>query len=106
MKHPLINPKSTHYQDGGKPAIQRIEENLSLMECIGFSRGNIIKYQYRAKLKGQEQQDIEKLESYKAYYAFLLEILIDNEINKADVHYLTLSQLYKELRIDIDYSID
>ena len=76
MKHPLLNPKSKHYQKAGcKPAIQELEERLNIYECIGYAKGNINKYSYRIDQKGQEKTDAEKIETYEKYQLLLETVL-------------------------------
>ncbi len=68
-KHPLINKKqSPHYDTKDKPAIQQLEEEMSVIEMQGFVYGNIFKYKYRQDHKGQKDSDLEKIETYENYY--------------------------------------
>ena len=71
MKHPLINPNSKHYDAGGKTAIEELEEMLTIREMIGFCKGNIFKYEYRAEHKGQKESDFKKIQTYKDYLDLL-----------------------------------
>lgn len=112
MKHPLLNPNSKHYQkEGCKPAIQELEEQLNIYECLGYARGNIIKYSYRIDQKGQVKSDAEKLKTYEKYFYFLLDILPNIAyfiIPKDQVGFLLstpMSEVYKLLNIEIDYSL-
>lgn len=69
--HPLINKDSVHYEAEGKPAIELLEEQLTVVEMIGFCRGNIFKYKYRADHKGQKESDMKKIETYENYLKLL-----------------------------------
>jgi len=71
MMHPLINKDSAHYDAGGKTAIEELEEMLTLREMIGFCKGNIKKYSYRADYKGQKDSDLRKIKTYRNYLDFL-----------------------------------
>ena len=52
-----------HYTQGDIECIDAIEASLSPEQFSGFLRGNIIKYLWRAPLKGK-QQDLEKAQWY------------------------------------------
>lgn len=58
-----------HY--GGKEnpfeVIKVLEAWLTREEFIGFLKGNVIKYQARARLKNSEAQDYEKAAYYNAF---------------------------------------
>ena len=69
--HPLINPDSPHYEAEGKSAIELLEEQLTVKEMIGFCKGNIFKYEYRAEHKGQKDSDFKKIQTYKDYLELL-----------------------------------
>lgn len=70
--HPLINPKSSHYDNGKKTAIEELEEELTVQEMIGYCKGNIKKYSYRLEEKGQKESDLIKIQTYEAYLRVLL----------------------------------
>jgi len=68
MTHPLISKElGSHYDSQEKPAIFQLEERLSVRSMIGFCEGNIFKYEYRKKHKGQQKADEQKIKTYKAY---------------------------------------
>ena len=69
--HPLINKDSAHYDTEGKTAIELLEEQLTVKEMIGFCKGNIFKYEYRAEHKGQKESDFKKIQTYKDYLDLL-----------------------------------
>ena len=57
------NPK--HYKGNkGIETIDFIENVLTREEFIGYLRGNIIKYQSRANLKGRKEEDLKKAKWY------------------------------------------
>lgn len=72
--HPLINPKSSHYDNGKKTAIEELEEELTVQEMIGYCKGNIKKYSYRLEEKGQKESDLIKIQTYEAYLRVLKSI--------------------------------
>ena len=65
--HPLINPESSHYQSGGKVAIEEMEKKLTVIKMIGYCEGNIFKYEFRKELKGTLEADKKKIETFKNY---------------------------------------
>jgi len=76
MKHPLLNPESTHYQMfDGTEAITVLEAIMSTTELMAWCRGNIYKYRLRVGNKSTDKSvsDIEKIKTYEAYYAYLKE---------------------------------
>ena len=73
--HPLINPESSHYQSGGKVAIEEMEKILTVFEMIGYCKGNIFKYEFRKELKGALEADEKKIETYKNYQRELEDML-------------------------------
>lgn len=69
---PFSNVNSpNHYSQGNIECIDAIESALSKEEFIGFLRGNIIKYNWRTRLKN----GIEDLEKSKYYIDKLIEVL-------------------------------
>ena len=50
----------SHYTDGGIETIEGIEAALSQEEFMGFLRGNILKYVWRMRLKGNPKEDLSK----------------------------------------------
>lgn len=66
------NPKAedivnnpTHYKGNkGIETIDFIENVLTREEFIGYLRGNVIKYQSRANLKGRKEEDLKKAKWY------------------------------------------
>ena len=106
VKHPLIDPKSTHYQ-GDKPTIKLIEETLDIFECIGFAKANIIKYSSRMDKKGQAERDGEKIANYEAYLNFLesCKKSIKQTMQNADLVRMKCVDVYDALDIYLDYNI-
>jgi hypothetical protein len=88
MIHPLINKNSAHYDAGGKTAIEELEEMLTLREMIGFCKGNIKKYSYRADHKGQKSDDLKKIETYRNYLDFLYTLvgIYEDDASVKEVH--------------------
>ena len=85
--HPLINKDSIHYQaNDRKPAIEELEEVLSIREMIGFTLGNIFKYEYRLEEKGQMKDDLIKIKTYTAYLDELYNLLVLGIEDRISVH--------------------
>lgn len=72
---PVNNP--SHYKGNkGIETIDFIENVLTREEFIGYLRGNVIKYQSRANLKGRKEEDLKKA---KWYSDKLVEVLKDGK---------------------------
>ena len=56
-----------HYEIGELQSIELIQMILTPEEFIGFCKGNVLKYNIRAKRKGCEQIDIDKAEQYSKW---------------------------------------
>lgn len=69
--HPLLNPNSTHYENDKEVAIQEMEKDMSVIEMIGYCKGNIFKYEFRKFHKGALEADEEKIRTYEAYMKVL-----------------------------------
>tara|TARA_Y100001937_G_scaffold116490_1_gene168485 strand:+ start:740 stop:967 length:228 start_codon:yes stop_codon:yes gene_type:complete len=54
----------SHYRKGKIECIDAIEAALTTEEFLGYLKGQIIKYTWRAKHKGKESQDYQKLQWY------------------------------------------
>lgn len=100
LLHPLINQKSKHYNTGAKTAIEILEEELTVLEMIGFCKGNIFKYEYRKEHKGAKEDDEYKIYTYKQYLS-VLELLIGYD--KSNGH-LTVKQALSNDDIQFRYS--
>lgn len=73
MRHPLLNPQSTHYSPAGvASAIELYEKQATVQEGIGFCKGNLFKYSYRLEKKNQRQDDLAKIETYENYLRLLM----------------------------------
>jgi hypothetical protein len=97
MIHPLINPESAgHYDAGKKTAIEQLEQRATVMEQIGWCKGNIFKYRHRHELKGEAINDLKKMETYEAY----LELL---ESMGREAVYMRVFEAYQKYGINIEY---
>mgnify|MGYP002625833719 CR=1 FL=1 len=56
----------SHYNQGSVECIDALEASMSPAEFKGFLKGNAMKYLWRAGLKGDFVQDIEKASWYLA----------------------------------------
>ena len=66
--HKLIDSQSPHYDtEDEKSAIELMEEEITIVEMIGYCKGNIFKYKYRLNKKGQKASDIIKIVKYTNY---------------------------------------
>jgi len=75
--HPLLSKqngkmKNQHYKDKqtGKQAIEELEEELTVNDCVSACKWNMRKYQLRKK--GQDAADMEKIIAYGNYQDSLL----------------------------------
>jgi hypothetical protein len=96
--HPLINPKSKHYDTGGKTAIEELEEQLTVIEMMGFIKGNIFKYEYRKAHKGQSVEDEEKIATYDNYMQII------DECSYSGYAHTIVKDAYKALEINFTYN--
>ena len=60
----VVNNPSHYKVNKGIETIDFIENVLTREEFIGYLRGNIIKYQSRANLKGRKEEDLKKAKWY------------------------------------------
>ena len=65
MSDPVNHPE--HYTKGGIECIDAIKAALTAEQFIGFLRGQVIKYAWRADLKNATTQDLEKCAWYLQY---------------------------------------
>jgi len=76
MKHPLINPDSSHYDSTAKSAIEEFEETYSIEELLAWSKLTKAKYDHPARAaKGQVESDKRKSETFSNYMKLLNEIV-------------------------------
>lgn len=55
---------ASHYQHGTKEPIEIMQDYFTSEMMHGFCLGNVIKYALRARFKGTELKDIEKMAQY------------------------------------------
>lgn len=60
----IVNNPNHYKGSKGIETIDFIENILTREEFIGYLRGNIIKYQSRANLKGRKEEDLKKAKWY------------------------------------------
>lgn len=58
---------SDHYNQGEIECIEALKSALTPEEYRGFIKGNIIKYLWRERFKGNSPQDINKANCYMEY---------------------------------------
>lgn len=73
-KEDVVNNPNHYKGNKGIETIDFIENVLTREEFIGYLRGNVIKYQSRANLKGRKEEDLKKA---KWYSNKLVEVLKD-----------------------------
>lgn len=56
--------KPEHYNQGGIECIDAIKASMSREEYLGFLKGQVIKYLWRYRHKGNPEQDLRKAEYY------------------------------------------
>lgn len=56
--------KPEHYNQGGIECIGAIKASMSREEYLGFLKGQVIKYLWRYRHKGNPEQDLRKAEYY------------------------------------------
>ena len=70
--HPLLNPKSKHYQMvDGVEAIERMEQMYTTPELMVWANITAMKYRLRIGNKGDVLEDAVKIAGYEAYYTYL-----------------------------------
>ena len=97
--HPLINPKSKHYESNGRNKIFDIEKKLSVAEMIGAAKFNIEKYDFRKDKKGQKEDDLVKLETYSNYLGALQDIQAMLHESGENIHDLTVFGAMNKLNL-------
>lgn len=55
---------ASHYQHGTKEPIEIMQDYFTAEMMHGFCLGNVLKYALRARFKGSELKDIEKMAQY------------------------------------------
>mgnify|MGYP001025061597 FL=1 len=75
-KNDIVNNPRHYKGNKGIETIDFIENVLTREEFIGYLRGNVIKYQSRANLKGRKEEDLKKA---KWYSDKLVEVLKDEK---------------------------
>ena len=97
--HPLINPDSPHYDGEKMTAIEALEAHATVIEQIGWCKGNIHKYGWRMNEKGQKERDKRKAETFVAYLKLL-------ESLPASMAQRRVADAYRELGIRMRYRLD
>ena len=83
MKHPLLNPESSHYSMfDGVEAIERMEQMFSREELMAWAKLSAMKYRLRIGRKGPAAEDAKKIQTYEAYYKYLKESVAQPENEK------------------------
>lgn len=72
-KNDIVNNPRHYKGNKGIETIDFIENVLTREEFIGYLRGNVIKYQSRANLKGRKEEDLKKAKWYSDKLVEVLE---------------------------------
>ena len=86
-----------HYQNDGKVAIQELEKRLTVVQMIGWCKGNIFKYEFRKQLKGALEADEKKIKTYKDY----LDVL--TIMKKCDYGLFIVAEAFKQYGVEFRY---
>jgi hypothetical protein len=112
MKHPLLNEDSKHYHAEEEPAILTLEKHFTLAQMLSWAEITALKYKLRENHKGQKENDIIKRQTFNDYADFLSKLYAKAErtsktgkIAAHKINVLPLSQLYRDYKIELDYSI-
>lgn len=98
--HPLMDENSKHYDSKEEPTIKRMENEMTVIEMIGFCKGNIFKYTDRQDFKGQKKKDIHKISHYRAYLMVLLGLITRMTSDPVEA---TVTQGLKENNLKFKY---
>jgi len=100
MRHPLINPASSHYDNNGKSAIRDFESEESILALMHWARLSAKKYEHPNRAsKGQVEGDKVKAKTFRAYEAFLLGLVSDYP----ELQSTCALDVYRILNIDLEY---
>ena len=72
MKHPLLNPESTHYSITGNEAIELMESMYSIEELMSWAKITAMKYRLRIGKKDDPSKELIKIKGYEDYYDYLV----------------------------------
>ena len=72
MKHPLINPESTHYQMiDGVESVERLEQMYTRTQMLAWACVTAMKYRMRIGNKDDSNKEAVKIRTYEDYYKYL-----------------------------------
>ena len=72
MKHPLLNPESTHYSMvDGVEAVERLEQMYSKEELQIWATITAMKYRLRIGNKDNVQKEADKIKTFEDYVTYL-----------------------------------
>lgn len=93
-----------HYQrEGRKECIVEMIEEFGALAVYYFCRVNAFKYEYRAGLKGDAEEDLKKAQWYNDYAESLMKPIIDNDVHLKTIPiecYNALKEKLKEAQND------
>ncbi len=72
MKHPLLNPESTHYKMvDGVEAIERLEQMYSVEHLQIWATITAMKYRLRIGHKDEPYKEMNKIKTFEDYVKYL-----------------------------------
>ena len=87
-----------HYQkEGRKECIVEMEEQFGALALYYFCRLNAYKYEYRAGMKGDAEEDLKKAQWYNDYAESLINPIIENDVHLKTVPVECYNRLKEEL---------
>lgn len=100
-----VNHPAHYLKPGRKECIVEMEEKFGLLAVYFFCQLNAYKYEYRAGLKGDAEEDLQKAQWYRERSWRCMERLTAREIRIRNVPvscYLNLKKQYEELKQQYD----
>ena len=99
--HPIIDKKNSgHYDKQERSAIEELEDEMTICEMRGFCFGNVQKYTYRLRHKGQATADAEKITHYQNYLNELTKLKFMDGINDS----MVVTRAWKLAKIEWRYN--
>lgn len=93
-----INHPAHYVKEGRKECIIEMEEQFGALALYYFCRLNAYKYEYRAGLKGDAEEDLKKAQWYNDYAENLIAPIIENDVHLKTVPVECYNALKEKLR--------
>ena len=98
IQHPLLNPDSQHYDQEEITGIEALEQEATVIEQIGWAKGNLFKYKRRQPHKGEAEKDARKIETFERYLRLLSQL-------PPTMERMITVDAFRKMGIQIDYSM-